>query len=160
MKKMVIADRSNLEDLVSLRVEMQIEDWNQTLGKDFSEYAEDFANRTRRHMEEKLNQSLYFAILYVDDQPVAICGLEELSELPQITICTDPAGRHCCIVSVYTKPQDRGKGYQQELLKYLIQFAKTKHFNDITLTTNSPDAIHIYEKLGFHKISEKFFLED
>ena len=159
-KKLLIATKNNLDDLVSLRVEMQIEDWNKTLNKDFSGYAQSFAEITRKHMECKLNQSLYFAMMYIEEEPIAICALEELSELPQITVCTEENGRHCCLVSVYTKPAYRGNGYQQELLRYLLDFAKEENFNDITLTTNTPDAIHIYEKFGFKKISSKYFLEN
>lgn len=137
---------------------MQIEDWGVTLGKDFSNYAGQFAEITRNHLIDRLGKSIYFAMMYLDKQPIAMCAIEELSELPQITVCTEPKGRHCCIVSVYTKPEHRGKGYQQELIPYLLNFARTKHFNDITLTTNTPDAAHIYEKAGFRKISEKYFL--
>ena len=96
MKNIFIATKDNIEDIVSLRVEMQIEDWNTTLNK----------------------------------------GL----------------------VSVYTKPEYRGKGYQQEVLKHLLDYAKKENFNDITLTTNTPDAAHIYEKAGFKLISNKYFL--
>ena len=96
--------------------------------------------------------------MYYENEPIAICALEELSELPQITVCTEPDGRHCCLVSVYTKPAWRGNGYQQELIRYLLDFAKKEGFNDITLTTNTPDAMHIYEKLGFQMISNKYFL--
>ena len=159
VKEIVIATYKNIDDIVALRVDMQIEDWGKTLDKDFSCYAELFADITRQHINEKLNKSLYFALLYLDHRPVAMCGIEELSELPQITVCTDHNGRHCCVVSVYTIPEYRGNGYQQELLKYLIDFAKTEHFNDITLTTNTPDAMHIYEKLGFRRISNKYFLD-
>lgn len=35
-----------------------------------------------------------------------------------------------------------------------------ERFCDITLTTNTPDAAHIYEKLGFQYISKKYFLEN
>lgn len=94
----------------------------------------------------------------IDEKPIAMCAIEELSELPQITVCTDSDGRHGCIVSVYTKPEFRGKGYQQELIKYLLSFGKSEHFNDITLTTNTPDAEHIYQKVGFKMISNKYFL--
>lgn len=158
MKEVVIATEKNIDDIVALRVEMQIEDWNNTLSENYSCYAEPFADITKQHIKDKLNKSLYFALLYLNNHPIAMCGIEELSELPQITVCTDSAGRHCCVVSVYTKPEYRGNGYQQELLKYLLDFAKSEHFNDITLTTNSPDAIHIYEKLGFKQISNKYFL--
>lgn len=97
-------------------------------------------------------------MMYLDEKPIAMCAIEELSELPQITVCTDSNGRHCCIVSVYTKPEYRGNGYQQELIRYLLDFAKTEHFNDITLTTNTSDAAHIYQKVGFKMISNKYFL--
>ena len=158
MKNMLIATEDNIDDIVLLRVEMQIEDWNKTLQKDFSAYAEFFAEITEKHIETRLNRSLYFAIMYYENEPIAICALEELSELPQITVCTEPDGRHCCLVSVYTKPAYRGKGYQQELLRYLLDFAKEEGFNDITLTTNTPEAMHIYEKVGFQEISNKYFL--
>lgn len=158
MKRILIAQNENIEDIVELRVEMQLEDWKTTLGKDFSEYAGQFADITRKHLKDKMGKSIYFAMMYLNDSPVAICAIEELSDLPQITICTNPDGRHCCIVSVYTKPDYRGNGYQQELIRYLLDFAKTQQFNDVTLTTNTPNAEHIYEKIGFKKISNKYYL--
>lgn len=156
-QEMIIATANNIDDIVALRVEMQIEDWNNTLSKDFSCYSNEFAKITRKHLIEKLNKSIYFAIMYLDDEPVAMCALEELSELPQITVCSDKNGRHCCLVSVYTKPNHRGNGYQQQLIRFILNFAKEANFNDITLTTNTPDAIHIYEKVGFKLISNKYF---
>lgn len=157
-QEMIIATSNNIDDIVALRVEMQIEDWNNTLSKDFSCYSSEFAKITKKHLIEKLNKSIYFAIMYLDDEAIAMCALEELSELPQITVCSDKNGKHCCLVSVYTKPNYRGKGYQQQLIKYLLDFAKSENFNDITLTTNTPDAVHIYEKVGFKLISNKYFL--
>lgn len=157
-QEMIIATSNNIDDIVALRVEMQIEDWNNTLSKDFSCYSSEFAKITKKHLIEKLNKSIYFAIMYLDDEPIAMCALEELSELPQITVCSDKNGKHCCLVSVYTKPNYRGKGYQQQLIKYLLDFAKKENFIDITLTTNTPDAVHIYEKVGFKLISNKYFL--
>lgn len=158
MNKTAIATFENIGDIVDLRVEMQIEDWHNTWGKDFSCYSDEFAQITRKHLENKLNRSIFFAVMYMDDKPVAMAALEELSELPQITVCNDKNGRHCCLVSVYTKPDYRGKGYQQKVIKRLLAFAKSKGFTEITLTTNTPDAIHIYEKFGFKKISSKYFL--
>lgn len=155
---MKIADKSDMEDLVALRVEMQIEDWERTLNQDFSGYAQKFGELTHRHLEEKLGKSIFFAILYEEQEPVSCCALEELGELPQITVCTEPDARHGCLASVYTKPAYRGRGYQQRLLGYLMDYVKDLGFHDITLTTNSPDAAHIYLKYGFTHISEKYFL--
>lgn len=157
-QEMIIATSNNIDDIVALRVEMQIEDWNNTLFKDFSCYSSEFVKITKKHLIEKLNKSIHFAIMYLDNKPIAMCALEELSELPQITVCSEKNGRHCCLVSVYTKPNYRGNGYQQQLIKYLLDFAKLENFNDITLTTNTPDAVHIYEKVGFKLISNKYFL--
>ena len=123
MEGIMIASEEQLEDIVSLRIEMQIEDWNTTLNQDFSYFADPFANITRKHIQERLNQ-----------------------------------GRHGRLVSAYTRPEFRGRGYQQNLTEYLLDFAKKKNFMDITLTTNTPDAAHIYEKSGFHQTSSKYFL--
>lgn len=158
MNKTVIAAFENIDDIVDLRTEMQVEDWKKTLGKDYSCFSDEFAQITRNHLENKLNISIYFAIMYIEDKPVTIAALEELSELPQITVCSDKNGRHCCLVSVYTKPDYRGNGYQQQVIKCLLEFAKSKGFTDITLTTNTPDEIHIYKKFGFKQISNKYFL--
>ena len=62
MTKIVIADSDNINDIVTLRVEMQIEDWNKTLGKDFSCYSDEFAQITNKHLTERLNKSIFFAI--------------------------------------------------------------------------------------------------
>lgn len=158
MRNMQMATKKNIEDIVSLRVEMQIEDWKQTLHRDFSSCADDFAAITKRYLETKLNKSIFFAVLYFENEPIAMCGLEEVSTLPQITVCAKNNGRQGVLVSVYTKPQYRGQGFQQELLRFLLDFAKKENFSEITLTTNTTDAMHIYKKLGFALISNKFFL--
>lgn len=158
MEGIVIASEKELEDIISLRTEMQIEDWNVTLNQDFSYYAVPFADITRKHIQEKLNQSIYFALFYQNGKAVAICAVEELSELPQITMCAGTKGRHGRLVSAYTRPAFRGRGYQQALTEYLLDFARKKNYIDVTLTTNTPEAAHIYEKTGFHQTSSKYFL--
>lgn len=99
-KILTIAKRVNIDDIVALRVEMKIEDWNKTLNKDFSCYADEFAETTKKHLKKRLNKSIFFAIMYIDSKAVAICALEEPEELPQITVCSNKNSRHCCIVSV------------------------------------------------------------
>lgn len=158
MNRIIIADKSHIDDITALRVEQQIEDWGKTLNIDFSDKGEKFSEITRNHLFSHLNKSLYFALMLVDEKAVAMCAVEELEELPQITVCGENNGRHGCIVSVYTQPKYRGRGYQQLLIKELLRFAKAEGFNDITLTTNTSDAKHIYEKAGFKYISDKYFL--
>ena len=58
-------------------------------------------------------------IKYVDNEPVAMCALEEQDELPPITVCIENK-RHGWVVSVYTMPAHRGRGYQQALMQELM----------------------------------------
>lgn len=155
-----IADCTDIDNITALRVEQQIEDWNKTaLIKDFSKYSDSFTSITKNHLLKNLNKSVYFVIMYLKNSPIAMCALEETYELPQITICEKPHSRFGSLVSVYTKPDFRGKGCQQKLLKELLNFAKQQGFTDITLTTNTADAKHIYKKLGFEYISDKYYLK-
>ena len=44
-------------------------------------------------------------------------------------------------------------------MQELLAMARERGFGDVTLTTNRPDAIHVYEKAGFRHVSDKYFLE-
>lgn len=154
-----IADMSDLESIARFRVEQQIEDWNKTNpGRDYSKHYKEFYSVTKEYLVNNLNKTIYFAMTYLDNRAVAMCALEKSSELPQITICEKPSSLHGSIVSVYTKPEYRCRGYQQALIKMLLRFASDTGFTDITLTTNTEDAKHIYKKAGFRYISDKFYL--
>ena len=121
-------------------------------------YAEQYRQVTEGYLRRRLNHSLLYVLKYVDNEPVAMCALEEQDELPPITVCIDNK-RHGWVVSVYTKPEHRGRGYQQALMQELLQMARERGFGDVTLTTNRPDAIHVYEKAGFRHVSDKYFLK-
>ena len=156
--RIVRADLSHIEAITSMRVAQQVEHWTHTLDKDFSVYAEQYRRVTEGYLRRRLNHSLFYVIKYVDNEPVAMCALEEQDELPPITVCIDNK-RHGWVVSVYTKPEHRGRGYQQALMQELLQMARERGFGDVTLTTNRPDAIHVYEKAGFRHVSDKYFLK-
>ena len=156
--RIVRADLSHVDVIAEMRVKQQVEHWTNTLDKDFSVYAQQYYAVTASYLRRRLNHSLFYVIKYAGGEPVAMCALEEQDELPPITVCMDNT-RHGWIVSVYTKPEHRGNGYQQALMKELLQLAKERGFGDVTLTTNRPDAIHVYEKAGFRHVSEKCFLK-
>ena len=50
----------------------------------------------------------------------------------------------------------RGRGYAQKILHWVIQFAKDRGYKILTLEVPgiSPDARHIYEKLGFKEVGQ------
>lgn len=156
--RIVRADLSHIDVITDMRVAQQVEHWTHTLGRDFSVYAEQYRSVTTGYLRRRLNHSLFYVIKYVDGEPVAMCALEEQDELPPITVCMENK-RHGWVVSVYTKPEHRGEGYQQQLMQELLQMARERGFGDVTLTTNRPDAIHVYEKAGFRHVSDKYFLK-
>lgn len=156
--RIVRADLSHIGAIAEMRVSQQVENWTNILQKDFSVYAEQYREVTISYLRRRMNHSLFYVLKYVQDVPVAMCALEEQDELPPITVCMENK-RHGWIVSVYTKPEHRGKGYQQALMKELLQMARERGFGDVTLTTNRPDAIHVYEKAGFRHTADKFFLK-
>ena len=64
------------------------------------------------------------------------------------------------IIWVEIDEKERGNGYGTALMKSIISFGKDNGAKEITLEVpgNSPDARHIYEKLGFketHMVTEE-----
>ena len=155
-----IADLSDLNQIVRLRVKQQIEDWHKTSnGKDYSIYSDELKKITRNYIRKRLNKYIYFAIMYIDEKAVSMCALEVKENLPQITICENSSDKSAELVSVYTAPEYRGRGYMQILLDYFLDFAVKQGYTDIVLSANTPDAKHIYEKFGFQYISDKYYLK-
>ncbi len=156
--RIVRADLSHIGVITDMRVAQQVENWTSILQRDFAVYADQYRQVTESYLQRRLNHSLFYVIKYAAGEPVAMCALEEQDELPPITVCMENK-RHGWVVSVYTKPEHRGKGYQQALMPELLQLARERGFGDVTLTTNRPDAIHVYEKAGFRHTADKYFLK-
>lgn len=57
------------------------------------------------------------------------------------------------VVWVGVRNKERGKGYASAAMQGAVQFAKENNMKQVTLEVpgNSPDALHIYEKMGFKK---------
>lgn len=160
MKMIKIAYLSDLNAIVQLRVEQQIEDWIKTSnGKDYSIFADEFEIITKNYICKRLNKTIYFALMYIEETAVSMCALEIIDNFPQITVCENSSGKSAELVSVFTAPKYRGKGYMQILLDYFLDFAVKQGYTDIVLSTNTPDAKHIYEKFGFQYISDKYYLK-
>ena len=52
-------------------------------------------------------------------------------------------------------PEERGKGYGNKAMKYLIRFAKNKKWSKLILYSNRKlkNSIHLYRKYGFKEVS-------
>jgi len=66
------------------------------------------------------------------------------------TICLAPLGR-IYIQSIYTPPEDRGKGYASQLLKNIIEMGAKNGYTVIYVDdmSEAPVDKNIYQKLGF-----------
>lgn len=63
MKMIKIADLSDLNAIVQLRVEQQIEDWIKTSnGKDYSIFADEFEIITKNYICKRLNKTIYLRL--------------------------------------------------------------------------------------------------
>ncbi len=72
-----IADFSDLNEIVNLRVYQQIEDWNNTNHKkDYTVYAKSFYKVTKEYLSQRLNKDIVFALIYTDGKAVSLCGLQ------------------------------------------------------------------------------------
>lgn len=68
--------------------------------------------------------------------------------------CKDLNKKYGYFTSVNTLKEFRNKGYQHEIMEYLIDFAKKNQIKTLKLDSNNSIAIKIYQKYNF-KIYEK-----
>ncbi len=69
---------------------------------------------------------------------------------------TEISGNELNVMWIEVDEKYRGHGYAQRVLNWVIQFAKDKGYKVLTLEVPgiSPDARHIYEKLGFKEVRQ------
>lgn len=82
--------------------------------------------------------------LFVDEVMIAISGLQIVSNQQDIDIKVN-------VVSVYCKPEFRGKGHIDKLLNYVIsyQYEYIKGRLYLAVEKNNIAAINLYKKLSF-----------
>ena len=92
--------------------------------------------------EELGNTNSSYYILFYQDEVVSLGGIK---------IVLDEAD----LMNIVTRADYQKKGFAKLLLTYLISKAKEKKCKHITLEVASQNtiAIHLYEKMGFQKIS-------
>ena len=139
---MEYATNKDIKELLKLRIEQQKEDWN----KEYKD-VDNFKFRSEIFLNQHLNKDIFILIARLDNQIIAICGLQIFNSLPQ---CNDQ-GKIGVICNVYTNKLYRNKGIQTSLLKEVIIVANEHHLNELFLSSNNNQAISIYQKLGFKK---------
>ena len=86
-----------------------------------------------------------------------MAALEELSELPQITVCSDKNGRHCYLVSVYTKPAAVVKVINNRLLNACLSLPNQKALRILQLQLTHLMQFIFIKKLDLGKFQVNIF---
>ena len=140
--KIEMANNEDIEELSKLRVLQQKDDWQE-------EYEDkmDLKETTKKYLNTHLNKDIYFFIIRENNKIVATCGLQIIEQLPQ---CNNN-GLMGYICNVFTRKEYRKRGIQTNLLNKCIDFANKKDVKMIQLSTDNPEAISIYKKIGFEQ---------
>ena len=140
--KIEMANNEDIEELSKLRVLQQKDDWQE-------EYEDkmDLKETTKKYLNTHLNKDIYFFIIRENNKIVATCGLQIIEQLPQCN--NNVVMGYIC--NVFTRKEYRRRGIQTNLLKKCIDFARKKDVKMIQLSTDNPEAISIYKKIGFEQ---------
>ena len=130
------ANKNDIDKIVQIRIKQQKDDWK-------DEYVDKYnlLKITKTYLEKYLNKNFYAFIEEKDDDIIAICCLQIVEYMPQ---CNDN-GKYGYICNVYTSDEFRNKGIQTNLLEKVINFAKENDLCELSLSTDSEEAISIYK---------------
>ena len=147
---------SDLNSMINLRLEIQNYDLRYP-GKDKTLIDEaELEKRSRKYLEESLNDNLYLFGLFINNELVSNTGFYLEKHFPTYT---NPSGLIAYICNVYTKEEYRNKGYQKKVFNYTLKYAKDMGINKFQLSSLNEKAINMYKSFGFTKKNRVYQLE-
>jgi GNAT superfamily N-acetyltransferase len=137
-----LATLSDLPQLVELRVLMQKEVNNPSEKESGSAYVQSVTHYFERNLR---NESYVSAVAVVDGKLVSANGLVVYSKPPSVTGGTGQVGY---VTNVYTLPEWRGRGIAGELMKLVVEHARSNGVDKLHLgATDSGKGV--YKRVGF-----------
>lgn len=137
--EIVKATKENIEDLMSIRLEMLKEVNN--LPSNY-EYKSDFIENCRKNFLEG-NQT--DVLCFENDIPIACATLCYISMMPTFS---HPTGNRAHLMNVYVKKEYRKQGLARKMLQILIDEAKTRGVTEISLDATEAGK-PLYKSMGF-----------
>lgn len=142
------ADKSDIEQLTELRIAYLIED--------FGTLSDDDVQKLRQqipvYFEKHLNKDA-IAFIAKDESGIAAVALLLIEEKP-----ANPNfihGKTGEVLSVYTKPEHRRKGYSSKLISMLTDYAEQNSIDRVDLLATEPGC-PVYKKAGFKEYKSKY----
>ncbi len=151
------ADVNDIEALIDLKIKQNIYTCNRD-GLILKN--EELARKNiKKVLLQELNKTIYFfiAIDKSNNRTVASNGVVIHQMVPSALFIN---GKKAYITSVYTDEDYRCKGIQNVLMEKVLDFLEKIECKKIELDAINPHAIKLYEKFGFRKDDEKYFLKN
>ena len=137
-----IAEESDLPEVLAIRMEM-LADVNE--GKTFDE---DFRERTRDYFT---NGAQTTVLAFDGENAVGCATICYVQVMPTFS---HPTGKRAHIMNVYVREEFRRRGIAREMMKMLLDEAKSRGVTQITLDATESGR-PLYQALGFES-SEEF----
>ena len=139
--------RDRAREWRAIRLEMLKRD-----GDAFGSFYEDWAERPLADFKERLMQARHFAAGQIQGCPLAVACWEPNCAEPELG----------WIMSVYARPEARGRGYAEAVLRHIIDDASAHGMTSIGLhvVTSNLHAQRLYARLGFVNAGIEGILND
>ena len=150
-----LAERKDIAVICALRCAQSIEYWG--LAQTDEAYRL-FLAETESYVRRNLGNRVHFALVEVGGEVVSMSGLEVADRLPSVGT-RGKAERNATVVSCYTLPQHRGKGYMRRILSIWSTIAPLIGVDTIYLESHNPSMQLLALDEGYDYVSEKYRLE-
>lgn len=135
------ATKEDIEELIRLRIAYMIDDF----GGISDHEKECMEKQLPDYFARQLGNELVAFIAKDDERIVAVAYLHIIEMPASPFVLNGFCGE---VLSVYTKPEYRGKGLCTQLMKNLIQYAKSRGLCRVDLSATD-EGHPIYKKVGF-----------
>lgn len=137
---------SDLEQMLSLRIEIQNYDSKYMDSKSIILNQKQLEEKTKEYLKNNLNNTLYMFGCFIDKKLIANCGFYIDKHFPTYK---NPNGITGYICNVFTLKEYRNKGYQKKVFETCFKYAKEMGITSFRLDSINENAISMYKSFGF-----------
>lgn len=149
-----LADQADIEAICAMRCAQSVEYWGLAPA---DEAYRSFYAETEAYVRRSLNSRIFFALAERDGEIVSVAGLEMHDRMPSFGALAMQE-RSATIVSCYTPPAHRGRGYMTQLLAAWSAIAPIFGIDALYLESHNASMQMLALDEGYEYVSEKYRL--
>lgn len=149
-----LAEQADLDAICVMRCAQSVEYWGLAPADEAYRL---FRAETEAYIRRNLNSRIFFALAERDGEIVSMAGLEIPDRLPSFGVSA-AAERSATIVSCYTPPAHRQKGYMTQLLTAWSAIAPIFGIDALYLESRNASMQMLALDEGYEYVSEKYRL--